>query len=229
MAPTLLLIGSGPGIGLTTATLFAQKKFSKVALISRNQERLTKDKESLLSSLPEGKNADVKTWAVDIVDAEKYKKVLKEVEEWSVDGVDCVIFNAARIVPSPLLEFPAEEIVNDFMLTNIALYTTAQWALPLLSKMKEDRKPSFLVTSSMLWKQPLPFLFSLSLVKTSQRNMVDSFKQTFPDIHIALLNVAGQVSPEDKDFNPPRIAKKYWELYDQEKSAWTFDLDVLEE
>jgi len=229
MAPTLLLIGSGPGIGLTTATLFAQKKFSKVALLSRNKDRLVTDRESLLSSLPAGKNVEVKIWDVDIVDAKKYTSVLKEVEEWSVDGVDCVIFNAARIVPSPLLEFPAEEIVNDFMLTNIALYTTAQWAMPLLSKMKEDRKPSFLVTSSLLWKDPMPFLFSLSLVKTSQRNLVDSLKRTYPDIHIALLNVAGVVSPEDKYFNPPLIADRYWELYDQEKSAWTFDLDILGE
>jgi len=229
MAPTLLLVGSGPGVGLTTATLFAAKKFDKVALLSRSKDRLVTERETLLSALPAGRNVEVKTWDVDIVATEKYKSVLKEVEEWSGDGVDCVLFNAARIIPSPMLEFPAEEIVNDFMLTNIALYTTAQWALPLLSKLDEDRKPSFLVTSSLLWKQPVPFLFSLSLVKTSQRNLVESMKLTYPDIHIALLNIAGVVSPEDKYFNPPDIAKKYWELYDQEKSAWTFDLDILGE
>jgi hypothetical protein len=41
--------------------------------------------------------------------------------------------------------------------------------------------------------------------------------------------VAGVVSPEDKYFNPPLIAERFWELYDQEKSAWTFDLDILGE
>jgi len=138
MAPTLLLVGSGPGVGLTTATLFAAKKFDKVALLSRSKDRLVTERETLLSSLPAGRNVEVKTWDVDIVATEKYKSVLKEVEKWSGDGVDCVIFNAARIIPSPMLEFPAEEIVNDFMLTNIALYTTAQWAMPLLSKLKED-------------------------------------------------------------------------------------------
>lgn len=46
-------------------------------------------------------------------------------------------------------------------------------------------------------------------------------------VHAALLNVAGQVSPKDEYFSPKRIAEKYWELYAQEKSAWTFDLDVL--
>ncbi|KUJ13098.1 putative short-chain alcohol dehydrogenase [Mollisia scopiformis] len=224
MAPTLLMIGSGPGIGLSTASLFASKKFSKVALISRNKERLVTDREAVLAA---AKNTDVKTWVADVVDSEKYKNVLKEVEEWSGEGVDCVIFNAARVEPSTLLEFPEEEIVKDFMTTNIALYTTAQWALPLLSKMKEEQKPSFLVTSSLLWKQPVPFVFSLSLVKASQRNLVETMKMTFPDIHIALLNVGGVVSPEDTYLNPPAIAEKFWELYAQEKSAWTFDLEIL--
>lgn len=224
MAPTLLLIGSGPGIGLATASLFASKKFSKVALISRDAKRLVTDRETVLSSVPA---AEVKTWDVDITETEKYKKVLKEVEAWSGDGVDCVLFNAARVAPSPILEFPVEELLKDFAVTNIALYTTAQWALPLLSKMKEEQKPSFLVTGGLLWKYPLPAFFSLSMVKTSQRNLVESLKLSFPDIHIALLNVGGVVSPEDKSLNPPAIAEKFWELYSQEKSAWTLDLDML--
>lgn len=111
MAPTLLLIGSGPGIGLATASLFASKKFSKVALISRDAKRLVTDRETVLSSVPA---AEVKTWDVDITETEKYKKVLKEVEAWSGDGVDCVLFNAARVAPSPILEFPVEELLKDF-------------------------------------------------------------------------------------------------------------------
>jgi len=47
------------------------------------------------------------------------------------------------------------------------------------------------------------------------------------DVHCALLNIAGQVSEDDKVFNPTNLAEKFWELYDQEKEAWTLDLDVL--
>lgn len=111
MAPTLLLIGSGPGIGLSTASLFASKKFSKVALISRDAKRLVTDREKVLSAAPA---AEVRTWDVDITESAKYKKVLKEVEQWSGEGVDCVIFNAARVAPSALLEFPEEELLKDF-------------------------------------------------------------------------------------------------------------------
>jgi hypothetical protein len=47
------------------------------------------------------------------------------------------------------------------------------------------------------------------------------------DIHFALLNVEGQVSAESRDFNPTLIAEEFWKIYEQDKSAWTFDRDVL--
>lgn len=69
--------------------------------------------------------------------------------------------------------------------------------------------------------------FSLSLVKASQRNLVQSLHKTYPDIHFALLNVGGQVSKDDKYLNPDAIAEKYWELYSQSKENWTLDLNVM--
>jgi hypothetical protein len=87
----------------------------------------------------------------------------------------------------------------------MALYTTAQWALPLLSALKPTDKPSILVTSSLLTQVPIPLVFSLSLVKAAQRNLVQSLAMTNPDVHIALLNVGGQVNWEDRCFNPPAV------------------------
>jgi hypothetical protein len=111
--------------------------------------------------------------------------------------------------------------------TNIGLYTTANWALPILSKAPSSSIPSLLVTSSLLWKEPYPPFFALSLVKASQRNLVQTLAATYPDIHLALLNVGGIVSKEDKYLNPDAIAEHYWDLYAQKKEDWTFYLDVL--
>ena len=75
------------------------------------------------------------------------------------------------------------------------------------------------------------------------------------DIHMALLDVGGLVTKEDKVLNPDnvstpsfafsvgdsgqclrsrideadieQIAEKFWELYSQEKKGWTLDLDLL--
>ncbi|CAL3964601.1 unnamed protein product [Diplocarpon coronariae] len=225
-APALLLVGSGPGIGLATALLFARRKFPKVALISRSAERLATEAETIKPSVTD-RDVSVNTWAVDITDSERYKAILLEVGEWG--DVTCVVFNAARVQPSTLLEEPESEIVEDFKVTNIALHTTASWAMPLLSRKSAAEAPSLLVTSSLLWRDPYPAFFSLSMVKSSQRNLVQSLGLSFPAVHCALLNVGGQVRADDEFLNPTSIAEKFWELYEQKEGAWALDMDVLGE
>jgi short-subunit dehydrogenase len=109
----LLVIGSGPGIGVATASLFARKKFSKIALISRDKIRLSKDQDAILQAAQSaGKTVEIKIWSVDITDSTAFTAVLKEMEEFA--SFSCVLFNAARVEPSDLLTFPEEEILKDF-------------------------------------------------------------------------------------------------------------------
>lgn len=110
--PTLLLIGSGPGIGLATAILFAQKKFNKVALLARDATRLESEKEAVETAVSDRK-VDVKTWSVDVTQSEKFKKVLAEVGSWG--DVTCVVYNSARVRPGELWKETEEEILKDFM------------------------------------------------------------------------------------------------------------------
>lgn len=109
----LLVIGSGPGIGVTTASLFAQKQFSKIGLISRDTTRLSKDRSTILKTAKAaGKTIEVQTWSVDITNSDAFKEVLRETKSFAIFG--CVLFNAARVEPSDLLSFPEEEILRDF-------------------------------------------------------------------------------------------------------------------
>lgn len=127
-------------------------------------------------------------------------------------------FNAARIVLGGLLE-SVETIEENFEVcafvsfglrfhgnttlktTNIALYIVAQWAIPrlrALSASSAAAKSSLLVTNSLLYANPIPHLFSLSLVKAAQCSLVMSLAKTFNSsgIHIALVTVGGAVAPE---------------------------------
>ncbi|KAN0115521.1 putative NADP(+)-dependent dehydrogenase [Hyaloscypha variabilis] len=218
----LLVIGSGPGIGVTASSLFAQKKFTKIALISRDNTRLSKDRETILQAAKSaGKTIEVQTWSVDITNTAAFKVVLKETEKFAT--FSRIHFNAARVAPSNLLIFPEERDPERFQ-NNNHCHTISHWALPILTSL-----PSHLITSSLLPHDPVPFVFPLSLVKASQRNLAQSLALTYPDVHVALLNVGGPVSWEDRWFNPPAIAKKFWELYTQEKDKWTLDLDLLAE
>jgi short-subunit dehydrogenase len=110
---TLVVIGSGPMIGVSAASLFAARKFSNIALISRDPTRLAKDRDSVLSAAKAAsKNITVRTFATDIKNTPAFEKVLKEVE--TMGRISVVVFNAARIGPSELFKFPEEEIIEDF-------------------------------------------------------------------------------------------------------------------
>jgi NAD(P)-dependent dehydrogenase (short-subunit alcohol dehydrogenase family) len=109
---TLLLIGSGPGIGSSVATVFASKGFNHVVLISRNYARLQDDKVTILANI-KGEAPQIDLIQADISDNGSLKQALKAVDGLG-SNIGCVFFNAARVAPSPLLEFPVEGIANDF-------------------------------------------------------------------------------------------------------------------
>jgi short-subunit dehydrogenase len=110
---TLVLIGSGPMIGVSAASLFATRKFANIALISRDPARLSYDRDSVLvAARAAGKHVTVRTFATDIKNTPVFEKVLKEVE--TMGRISVVIFNAARVGPSELFKFPEEEIIEDF-------------------------------------------------------------------------------------------------------------------
>jgi|SRR5277367_2300934 len=112
-AQTLVLIGSGPMIGVSAASLFATRKFPNIALISRDPTRLSNDRDSVLAAAKAaGKDVSVRTFATDIKNTPAFEKVLKEVEK--MGRISVVVFNAARVGPSELFKFPEEEIIEDF-------------------------------------------------------------------------------------------------------------------
>ncbi|KAK8207912.1 hypothetical protein M8818_004165 [Zalaria obscura] len=228
---TLVVLGSGPGIGVSTACAFSVRGFTHIALVSRNAERLKQDWDAVLTAIQErGYPAQVKTWVCDLCDLDALRKTLKEIENFGT--LECVFYNAARVAGKPLLEEKVEQVEQDFKTANLALYETACWAIPLLQKSSSDssRSPSIIVTSTdQLYKQPIPDLFSLSMTKAAQRNLVQSLHATYgKEIHIALLSVGGIVSPEKKTLSPENIADEAWALYKQPKSQWQFEVEVVE-
>lgn len=225
---TLVVLGSGPGIGVGVASTFSVRGFTHVALVSRDKTRLAKDQDAVLDAIQErGYSCIVKSWSCDLSKFDQLEKTLAEVQKFG--QLECVLFNAARVAGHPPLDETIEQIEDDFRLTNLALYKTAQWAIPLLQKAGSDSSPSFFVTSTtLLYKEPVPDLVSLSMVKSAQRALVLSLHAKYEDVHIALLSIGGVVSPDAKNLSPENIAQKAWELYKQPKDKWEREMEVHE-
>jgi NAD(P)-dependent dehydrogenase (short-subunit alcohol dehydrogenase family) len=110
---TLVILGSGPGIGIAVAKVFSVRGFTHVALVSRNKERLAQDEDNVLDAIQErGYSCRVKTWVCDISDLKQLNATLKEIE--SFGSLECVLFNPARVAGKPPLEESSEAIEADF-------------------------------------------------------------------------------------------------------------------
>jgi short-subunit dehydrogenase len=111
---TIVVFGSGPGIGRHVAAEFASNDFNHVILLARNESRLQQDKEFVAKA---GPNVKVDTLTLDLSDLQAIPPVLKKIDELA-STVDVVFFNAARIQPSEVLQTPVEEIEEDFKVSS---------------------------------------------------------------------------------------------------------------
>ncbi|KAK4663763.1 uncharacterized protein QC763_503060 [Podospora pseudopauciseta] len=225
---TLLVLGSGPGIGRSVATLFASKRYNNVVLIARRAEQLEQEKKAVLSTV--SSQINVRTYAVDVTHTHSLLQALDDADA-AFGKPDVVFYNAARVLPSALLTHPLEDVEYDFKINVSALYIVSQRYIPhLVSLAKADAssRPALIVTSSALPYHPIPQLFNLSLAKAAQRNLVQSLNLSYtPEgVHIGVINVAGQVAPEDEVRNPTRIAAKTWEWFRGAKDKPNFEVVI---
>jgi len=107
--PTLLLLGSGPGIGVNSVALLS-KHFPSIALVSRSAARLENDRHTILSTATTP--LDIRTWAVDLSSTSAFKVVLDEIAEWG--RVTTVLFNAAAVVDTKFFEVEEDVIRKHF-------------------------------------------------------------------------------------------------------------------
>lgn len=110
----MIVIGSGPGIGSTTATTFATKGFKHIILMSRNADRLKQDAQEVKAA---SNAAQVETVPVDLGADESqinasFKKAKSILENWGVP-VEVVLFNAIRVGQSKVMEFSSADFERD--------------------------------------------------------------------------------------------------------------------
>lgn len=225
MSKTVFVIGSGPMIGSHVARLFAIKSFSNVALFSRSESNLLRDC-TFVTSASASSTALTRGYSVDVTDGAALKIALERaIAELGVPEV--VVFNPARIGYSMFGHYSAEDILEDFKVPNVGLYNTATVMLPYLQTLaKSDPKahPSFFVTSGAIIHQPFAPVFSLSIAKAAQADLVKLLAEDNKNVvHVALITIGGQVTPEEPINNPTNIATKFWYLYEQKRGQWTFE------
>lgn len=127
---TLIVIGSGPGIGRSVTTLFATKRYKNVALIARRAEQLKLEQKAVEEAVA---GVKVKTYAVDVVDSEALLKALDDIEAL-LGKPECIFYNAARVRPSELLTHDVKDIEYDFKVSLVPYPFLASGAFDALER-----------------------------------------------------------------------------------------------
>lgn len=155
MSPTgaFILIGSGPGIGRSTASLFAEKGFNHFVLLSRNASRLNEDADAVRKASSDVK---VETFELDLAgDEQSIKSVLGKVDEvlkgWNVQ-LECVLYNGARVGPSKIMEWDVKGLEEDLRVSQLTDYST------LLNEHVHVRDWIGFVVLSQHYTKRLPFV-----------------------------------------------------------------------
>ncbi|CAG8974533.1 hypothetical protein HYALB_00005805 [Hymenoscyphus albidus] len=210
-----LLIGSGPLIGVEVAEIFAQNKFSHIALLSRSLSNLHRERETILSSLqdstaqlpPNAQHSthaqpspktqsspkpqpppEIKLWTADTTNPTSVVEAVREVGSWLGGKLDFFVYNPARVHRSSLLEWEGDEVIIGGLKTTTL---TPHHLLPLLLS---TTKPSIFITTSHLSLLPPPNFVTLSILKAAQRSLILSLQHEFGSkIHIALVYINGIV------------------------------------
>ena len=219
-----VVTGVGPGTGLAIVKRFAQTY--KVAMIARNEERLS----SIQESVPH-----TKKYPCNVIDSNALNKTWESITR-ELGQPDIVIHNAVRGTFGTFDTVAVEDLEKNFAVNVTAMLRLAQLAAPA---MIEKKNGVILATGNTAAYRGVPMFAGFAPTKAAQRILLESVARSVgpKGIHVGFISVDAVIDltpartdfpekPDDFFCKPSDIAEQTWVLAHQPRSAWTFDLTI---
>jgi len=235
-------VGNGTGTGAATARIFAKAGY-RVALIARNADYLKTTAEQINGSHGEAEPFPVASYEPDNL-ADAFHKIK---ERWPESELRVAVWNAGYGVWKPFLELTDDE-VKEALDTNIrAAFAFSRASLLAFQKNELNeagKRGTLIFTGATAAWRGNKTTSAFSAGKFGLRSLSQSLNKEFgpQNIHVAHAIIDGGiltdrsisrygrdaswVKNEDVRLNPESIAKTYLFLADQDRSAWTWELDL---
>lgn len=202
--PTCVIIGVGPGLGLSLVEQFAKHDFS-VAMLARNKKKLEGYKNEF-----KAKGYETAPFGVDITKKEELVRTLLEVIK-TYNSIDVLIFNPSVMTEAKPSEIKTDQLKNDLDISFHAAVNAAQAVLP---QMKKQTTGTILFTGSAAALTPIPEIISLSISKVALRFYALALGNEFKNsaIYAGTITIKGTME-KGNHFDPALIAEKFWWMY----------------
>lgn len=199
-----LIIGVGPGLGLSLAETFAKKNFS-ISMVARNRSKLEKYKSEF-----ETKGYEAHPFAVDISDKKSLQQTIGDIIV-KLQGIDVLLFNASVMTEATPGGIEPATMEQDMKVNFISAVVAAQAVLP---HMKKQTAGTLLFTGSAAALNPIPSIVSLSAGKAALRFYALALGEELKDtnVYAGTITINGTMA-KGTHFDPESIAEKFWWMY----------------
>ena len=218
MNKSVLIVGAGSGLSASLARLCASEKM-KVILSARNIDKIKDLK----------KEINAETYQCNSSDIKSVSNLFKELDK-SIGTPNLVIYNASsRPLRNSITELDPKQTQEAINITCFGAFLVAQEAA---KRMLERKSGSIFFTGATAGIKGFANSSAFAMGKFGLRGLAQSVaRELHPqNIHIAHFVIDGAIGKEPfgdyQTINPDEIAKTYLQFHHQDKSAWSWEVEL---
>jgi len=234
-------IGNGSGTGASAARIFAKAGY-RVAVIARNPEHVEKVAQGINSTGGEAAAFPVKAYDYGNIHA-AFDAIKKH---WANDEIRVAVWNANQNVRKGFLDITEQDIQESVDVNIVAAFAFSREAILSFKDLplnEHGKRGTLIFTSATAaWRGNLT-TSAFAAGKYGARALSQSLNKEFgkQNIHVSNVIIDGGIitdlsrarrgdkeweANEDVRLNPDSIAESYLYLAKQDRSAWTWELDL---
>ena len=224
MAHTVVIAGVGPGLGASIARKFATEGCD-VGLLARSAEFIEEFADDLDAP------GDALAVPTDITDPEQVATAFETVRE-AFGPVDVLVNHASGGAWKGVQELSVAEFDQALAVGARGGFLCSQAAV---ADMLDGDGGTVIFTGATSSVRGNDGALAFSAGKFAVRGMAESMARDLgpQGIHVAHVVIDGGIRPPDRKvrspeeyLDPDAIAESYWHLVEQDRSAWTLELDL---
>ncbi|MGE0424916.1 MAG: SDR family NAD(P)-dependent oxidoreductase [Reyranellaceae bacterium] len=223
--PVCLITGVGPATGSALVRRFAGGGY-RVAMLARNRERLA----ALEAELP-----NARAFVCDVTDAAQIEASCAAIER-DLGPPEVLVHNAVGGTFGSFLEIDPQALNRNFQINTMALLHLARRLAP---SMVSKGKGAIVATGNTSAQRGRPNFAGFAPTKAAQRILAEALARDLgpKGVHVAYLVIDAVIDgtpqralrkdkPDGFFIKPAAIADEIWHVVHQDRSAWSFNVEV---